>query len=176
MVGCVTPSRLAKAAWLSPNLARSCLMSFPVTMMADTNTHGIGQVNTSCSADYGYTRRMPRGTPTAEGRARGRRLKLARMKRYGTAEEAAKALKVKPVTYRSHENGYRAPWASLRDYADHFGVSYEWLAHQRGEMEPSPRERQASQAEELLSSLQGDLYVHALDYLRLLKKQQDRTG
>jgi hypothetical protein len=28
----------------------------------------------------------------------------------------------------------------------------------------------------LLSSLQGDLYVHALDYLRLLKKQQDRTG
>jgi DNA-binding XRE family transcriptional regulator len=141
--------------------------------MTTHDTQGIPQVNTPGSTEGDYTERMPRGTPTAEGRARGRRLKLARLKHYGTAQDAAKALKVKPVTYRSHENGYRAPWASLRDYADHFEVSYEWLAHGRGQMELSPKERHASQAEELLSALKGDLYVHALDYLRLLKKQQD---
>jgi transcriptional regulator with XRE-family HTH domain len=141
--------------------------------MTTDNTPGISKVNTPCSVVGGYTARMPRGTPTAEGRARGRRLKLARLKHYETAEKAAGALNVKPVTYRSHENGYRAPWASLRDYADHFQVSYEWLAHGRGQMELSPKERHASQAEELLGALKGDLYVHALDYLRLLKKQQD---
>jgi len=139
--------------------------------MTFDNTHRIAEVNTPSIAVARYSSRMAKDTPTKEDRERGLRLKEAREALYETAEKAAGALKVKPSTYRSHENGYRAPWASLKKYAIHYGYSVEWIAYGTGPKKPSGPDHAA----ELIGSLRGDFLGLAIDHMRLLKKQQDMT-
>lgn len=142
-------------------------------MIAD-NTYRIGQVKLSNPhriADMGYSLRMANDTPTPEDRARGKRLKEAREAHHETAADAARALKIGVSTYRSHENGYRAPWASLQRYAAAYGYSVEWIAYGTGPKKPSGADR----ATELAKALRGDFLDLAIQNMLVLKKQQDRT-
>ncbi|GAB4368202.1 MAG: hypothetical protein Kow00114_27340 [Kiloniellaceae bacterium] len=56
------------------------------------------------------------------------RLRQARLKKFASAAEAARALGVNPVTYRAHENGQRGLDAeTARLYAKKLGVDPGWL-------------------------------------------------
>lgn len=61
------------------------------------------------------------------------RLRLARERRFASAQEAADAFGWNPVTYRSHENGIRNfPLTTARKYAAAFGTTATELLGLRG--------------------------------------------
>jgi len=69
------------------------------------------------------------------------RLKLAREKAgYDSAEDAAKAMGVKPPTYHHHENGTNGLSRAGARYARFYRINLEWLLTGRGPMKLSDRE------------------------------------
>ena len=69
------------------------------------------------------------------------RLIAARERRYASPAEAAEAMGVVELTYRSHENGARGLGRSAERYARFFGVSLDWLVSGKGSMSGAPTVR-----------------------------------
>lgn len=98
------------------------------------------------------------------------RLKLARERKYETAQAASDTLGIPYGTLTNHEAGDRTPRdRTLRQYADAYKVRIEWLRYEEGPMtEEQSREIQAIVAE--LNQFPASELARARDVLRTLRR------
>lgn len=91
--------------------------------------------NRTSIADVGY----PIGMETDDLSAEGGRLRWARKRAgYTTAEAAARAVGVSPVSFRAYENNQHKYIKHALNFARKFGVSHEWLL-EGGSIQDAPQ-------------------------------------
>ena len=95
----------------------------------------------------------------------GERLKRARERKYETASDAARALKMPVGTYSGHENGNRGGLAHAERYARFFGCDYRWLSTGKGDIDGDPLLT-------LIEDIPESARPEAIDFLRFLQQKR----